>query len=188
MLTRVIQDISRYLTEYLDRAIIVALAFSLGRFMCSFFLMLKEERYFHWRKWMRMLFALLIDFVVVFYVFMVIVITFFSRMEGSVDVVNLRLFSTFGSDLQSKVFIIENIVMFIPLGMFLRGYGVRRFTIAAILILGASTTIEVLQGLTGRGRTEIDDVLTNVTGGAIGFIVMSLMLKIKYIMEKRRKR
>lgn len=188
MIDRVIQDITQYLTKYLDSAIFVALVFSFGRFIISFFFMLREPCRFYWRKWIRMLVSLPIDFAAVFYFFMVIVITFFSRMEGSVDVVNLRLFSTFGNDSQSKLFIIENIVMFIPMGALLCLYGIKRLIIAGGLMLGASVLIEVMQYLTGRGRMEIDDVLTNMIGGIAGFILISFITNVKYMVKKRSKK
>lgn len=185
MIDFIIQDIIRYLTKYIESAVIVATVFALGRFVAALFLMLIGKGQSYWKKWLKMLLSLPVDFAAVFYVFMVVVITFFSRMEGSTDVVNTELFSTFRPDLASKIFIIENIVMFIPLGVFLRWYGVKWFWLGAPLIIGSSTLIEMMQYLTGRGRMEVDDILTNTIGGFIGFIMMKLVFGIKHLVQKR---
>lgn len=188
MIDRVIQDIIEYLTKYLDSAIIVAAVLALCKFVLSLFCMLSSEKKAYWKAWVRTIISLPIDYVAVFYVFMVVVITFFSRMEGSTDVVNTQLLSTFGSDMQSKIFIVENILMFIPFGILLRWYGVKWFLLGVPIIVGSSTMIEMMQYLTGRGRAEVDDILTNTIGGLIGFIVMKLIFGIKYLVEKRSKK
>ncbi len=185
MIDFIIQDITRYLSQYIESAVIVAAIFALGKFVAVLFLMLIGKRKAYWKRWLKIVVSLPVDFAAVFYVFMVVVITFFSRMEGSTDVVNMQLFSTFREDLQSKIYIIENIVMFIPLGMFVRWYGIKRWWLGPPLITGASTLIEIMQYTTGRGRMEVDDILTNTIGGLIGFIVMKLVFGIKYLVQKR---
>ena len=185
MLDFIIRDITRYLSQYIESAIIVASIFALGRFVAALFLMLFGKGKAYWKKWVKILLSLPVDFVAAFYVFMVVVITFFSRMEGSTDVVRMHLFSTFGTDLQSKIFVIENIVMFIPFGLFLRWYKIKRWRLGLTLIIGASSMIEIMQYLTGRGRMEADDILTNTIGGFIGFLVMKLVFGIKHLVKKR---
>lgn len=66
-----------------------------------------------------------------------------------------------------------NIAMFVPLGFFLRGLfpGCRRFgrcmgTVALIM-----STVELCQLLTLRGFCETDDVLLNLAGAAIGWLI-----------------
>lgn len=185
MIDFIIQDITRYLSQYIESAVIVAAIFALGKFVADLFLMLIGKGKAYWKRWLKIVVSLPVDFAAVFYVFMVVVITFFSRMEGSTDVVNMELFSTFREDLQSKIYIIENIVMFIPLGMFVRWYGIKRWWLGPPLIIGSSTLIEIMQYLTGRGHAEVDDILTNTIGGLIGFIVMKLVFGIKYLVQKR---
>lgn len=185
MIDFIIQDITGYLTKYIESAVIVATVFALGRFVAALFLMLGSKGHMYWKKWLKILLSLPVDFVASFYVFMVVVITFFSRMEGSTDVVNTQLFSTFRSDLASRIYIIENIVMFIPLGVFLRWYGLKHFRMGIPLIIGFSTLIEMMQYLTGRGRMEVDDIMTNTIGGFMGFILMKLVFGIKYLVQKR---
>jgi len=88
--------------------------------------------------------------------------------------------------LQSKIFIVENIIMFIPFGVFLRVYGVKRFPVSLAVVLVASTAIEVMQFLTGRGIMQIDDILTNTIGGCIGFIAITLAFMLKYYIKDRK--
>ena len=64
-----------------------------------------------------------------------------------------------------------NIAMFIPLGFFLRGIvpGCRRFlpcmgTVAAIM-----TAVELAQLFTLRGFCEVDDLILNLMGAAMGW-------------------
>ena len=184
----IIQDITRYLSKYMEGAIIAAGAFAIAKFVTSLIGMLVGKKRTYWKKWIKILISLPIDFAAVFYVFMVVVITFFSRMEGSTDVVNLELFSTFRPDMLSKKFIVENIVMFIPLGIFLRWYGLKKVWLGIPLIMASSTLIEMMQYLTGRGHAEVDDILTNTVGGTMGFIAMKLIFGMYYVVKKRRRK
>ena len=181
----IIQDISNYLKEYMDYALSIALIISITKFLMLLFAYKWKDDCNIKRQFSIHLITLPIDFSAVFYAFMVIVITFFSRMEGSTNTVNLRLFSTFGTDLQSKIFIVENIIMFIPFGVFLRVYGVKRFPVCLAVFAASSTIIEVMQYLTGRGIMQVDDILTNTIGGCIGFIATKLVFMVKYYIKKK---
>jgi len=190
MFNTIIHDISLYLSEYIDVALKTACTVALLKFLACWVIQAKNVTQQSDQKSIyRSFITLPIDFSAVFYAFMVIVITFFSRMEGSTNAVNLRLFSTFGTDLQSKIFIVENIIMFVPFGAFLRLYGVKRFPVSLAVVSVASMAIEVLQFLTGRGIMQIDDILTNTIGGCIGFIATNLLFMVKYrIVMKCRSR
>ena len=67
--------------------------------------------------------------------------------------------------------IIMNIVMFVPVGLFLpccfQKFEKNRFVLLGALIL--SGTIELIQGITKIGMFEFDDILGNVLGAEIGF-------------------
>ena len=67
--------------------------------------------------------------------------------------------------------IIGNIVLFIPFGFFASYYlkNKKMFT-SVILTLIASTTIEVVQYYIGR-VFDIDDIILNLVGGIIGFLL-----------------
>lgn len=64
-----------------------------------------------------------------------------------------------------------NIVMFVPLGFCLPGLWerFRRFWPCMAAVALIMTTVEIVQLLTLRGFCEIDDVMLNVLGAAIGY-------------------
>lgn len=67
--------------------------------------------------------------------------------------------------------VLGNIMLFIPFG-FLSSYLLknRKFSIATILTVIASLTIETVQYYIGR-VFDIDDIILNLVGGIIGFLV-----------------
>jgi len=67
--------------------------------------------------------------------------------------------------------VIGNILLFIPLGYFATGY-CKLKKIGGILIVSllSSTTIEVVQHFIGRSF-DVDDIILNVVGGIIGFLI-----------------
>ena len=71
---------------------------------------------------------------------------------------------------------IPNIILFIPLGFFLPAvFKSNRKAYKTILIIFAITFgIEFFQYFIGRS-SDIDDIITNLLGGIIGFIVFKLM-------------
>lgn len=65
--------------------------------------------------------------------------------------------------------ILLNIALFVSLGWFLASMGKqRRLTIPLLLSIFFSITIELIQYYTGRGTADIDDVISNTLGGAVG--------------------
>ena len=64
-----------------------------------------------------------------------------------------------------------NIIMFVPLGFFLRALfpGCRRFRRCMSTVAVIMTTVELVQLLTLRGFCEVDDLMLNLAGAAIGF-------------------
>lgn len=74
-----------------------------------------------------------------------------------------------------------NIVMLVPLGFFLPSLWEKfrkfRTTLAAAAVI--MSTVELTQLLTLRGFCEIDDLLLNLLGAAIGFGFWKLWQKIK---------
>lgn len=185
----IIREITGYLLQYKDRAVIVGIAFVAIRLVVAFFKRYKDKRNIAGKQWLRLAVDVVVDFLAAFYVVMVVMITFFSRREGSTDVINMELFSTFRQDIRSKSFIIENILLFVPFGCLIRWYGIRRYRIAFLLLAGTSIVIECMQYLSGRGRMEVDDILTNTFGGSIGFVFAVLFFQVLHIVKgKRRKK
>lgn len=99
-----------------------------------------------------------------------------------VDGNNLRLFSEilrydFGSRLFFKN-IIGNVLMFVPYGFFASLYIELKSPLKAfILIFVASLSIEITQLVIGR-VFDVDDILLNVTGGMLGYLLYIITYKI----------
>ena len=85
---------------------------------------------------------------------------------------------TLGSNLFIK-HVIGNMVMFMPYGFF-TGYFLKINKVSVVLLLSmlVSTSIEVIQGYIGR-VFDIDDIILNVIGSIIGFLIYKLFNKIK---------
>lgn len=64
-----------------------------------------------------------------------------------------------------------NIIMFVPLGFFLRALfpGFRKFRSCMGAVAVIMTAVEVGQLVTLRGFCEVDDLILNLLGAAIGF-------------------
>lgn len=71
---------------------------------------------------------------------------------------------------------LENIVLFIPMGMYLQSIGIRdKYTLCVCVI--TSIIIELLQFIFGCGKTEIDDVIANTFGAWIGIYICNKVQK-----------
>jgi glycopeptide antibiotics resistance protein len=66
-----------------------------------------------------------------------------------------------------------NVIMFIPLGIFLPllWEKTRRFLPHVLTTAGIITTVELIQLFTLRGTLDIDDLILNIIGSAVGFAV-----------------
>lgn len=109
----------------------------------------------------------------VMYVYIVIGITMLSRSEGQSTVINLKLFSTFSSSPYDLLFIYENILLFVPLGilLFILAKPFRDMYVSFIIGGVCSFAIERAQLATNLGMFQIDDILTNTMGMMCGFVM-----------------
>mgnify|MGYP000967463519 CR=1 FL=1 len=69
-----------------------------------------------------------------------------------------------------------NIVMFVPLGLFLPAIwkGLRRFRSFTVTVVAAIIAVELLQFLFRLGSCDIDDLILNVLGAGLGFGICKL--------------
>ncbi len=119
------------------------------------------------------------------YVFIVFGITNFSRTNVYVDIIDLRLFSSYREiwsqwTLRSVQMVAFNILMFVPLGILLPllSDSLRSFGIVLLLALIFTFTIETVQLANHTGMFELDDLFNNTLGAVIGyFIVMFFLAK-----------
>ncbi len=115
----------------------------------------------------------------------IIVMTLYDRIPGTKYSFRLQLFGSYiesfrERDVETLLQIIMNIVMFVPVGLFLPCC-FRKFERNRFVLLGAfflSGAIEVIQGITKIGMFEFDDVLGNVLGAEIGFGIYWILGKI----------
>jgi len=72
-----------------------------------------------------------------------------------------------------------NIVGFIPLGILfpLLFVGLRRIWRTALMVFLVSLGFELTQLVTGIGIFDIDDLILNVTGGIIGYLLIILFIR-----------
>ncbi|MPM17820.1 hypothetical protein SDC9_64219 [bioreactor metagenome] len=124
------------------------------------------------------------------YIIMVIGVTFLNRRSGVYGSVNFHFLSTYieawnSFNQRNWQFIILNILLFVPLGIFLPIIHKKFYNIRWTLFVGLSITliIECLQYLTGFGIFDIDDIFNNILGTAIGY---SIKMSVTEILSKHK--
>ena len=76
----------------------------------------------------------------------------------------------------ARVNLLGNILLFIPLGLFppLLHSALRRFWKTALLAAGIMTAVELLQMLLLVGTCDIDDLILNLLGASLGYLLFYL--------------
>ncbi|MCM3691313.1 VanZ family protein [Neobacillus niacini] len=118
------------------------------------------------------------------YTIALFILLFFRPSDQSYQSINLVPFSTISFYLSGKVTglisfynLAANIALFIPFGIFLKMNERTIYQFLYIPILFISL-IEFLQYLSARGSLDIDDLLLNVLGFFIGYIVYPIFIKV----------
>lgn len=77
--------------------------------------------------------------------------------------------------------IVGNVLIFVPLGLYLPALfnRMKRFSGALAVVAAFSFLLEALQHLFGTGTTDIDDFLLNTAGGMLGFALFLLVARVK---------
>lgn len=84
--------------------------------------------------------------------------------------------------------ILENIAIFIPLGIYLCMFKKEpKFSAKVLFILGTSAVLEIVQYILAIGRSDITDLLTNTCGGLLG-VAIYLMIGKVFQSKKRTNR
>ena len=124
------------------------------------------------------------------YIIMVIGVTFLNRRSGIYGSANFLFLSTYieawnSFNLRNWQFIILNILLFIPLGIFLPVIHKKFNNIIRTLFVSLIITlmIECLQYLTGFGIFDIDDIFNNILGTVVGY---SIKMSIAEILSKQK--
>ncbi len=111
------------------------------------------------------------------YIYVVLWQAFFSRESGSRTGVDLALFSTWRASAQSKAYVLENVLMFVPMGAMLPFVWKKGKNPAVCVLTGAlsSTLIETLQFITSRGHCQTDDLVMNTLGTLVGWCLAAVL-------------
>lgn len=121
------------------------------------------------------------------YILLLIKILLLSRISHSeLRSINLIPFHSIiqyisGSSANIKTFafsnLVGNIVIFIPLGIYLSLFKNDKRVITNLLfIFIVSLFVEIIQGLLGIGASDIDDIILNCLGGLIGILGYKFLL------------
>lgn len=120
------------------------------------------------------------------YIVIVGYITLLSREPGSREGIDFALFSTLGVWGRADAFVVENVLLFIPIGVLLPMSWKRCQNVWWSFLAGGvlSAMIEGIQYVTKRGFVQLEDIVTNVMGTLIGFLLFSV-IKLVYILVVR---
>lgn len=130
-------------------------------------------------------------FLLLTYTYITLQFAFFSRPPGSRSTISLIPGATWGTTLQSHAYVIENILMTIPLGILLPSLWPGKSSLRSLvkclsITLTCSVALETAQFLTQRGHCQTDDVLANVAGAFIGWLLFYIGSKIKAAVGRPR--
>lgn len=113
----------------------------------------------------------LLLYILYIYCYITAFITILSRAPGSRNSVELKLFETLSRNAVLNRYVVENFLLFIPLGLLLpflwKKFCKIQWCLGAGLIL--STLIETIQYITKRGYMQLDDIIMNTLGTAAGY-------------------
>lgn len=133
----------------------------------------------------------LLLFLLLTYAYITLQFAFFSRPPGSRSTISLIPGTTWGTTIQSHAYVIENILMTIPLGILLPSLWPGKSSLRSLvkclsITLACSVALETVQFLTQRGHCQTDDVLANVAGAFIGWLLFYIGSKIKAAVGRPR--
>lgn len=114
------------------------------------------------------------------YAFLVLAETVLIRKPFAGEHLKLELFWSWRAWGVQPNQILTNVVMFVPIGLLTERIWRWRGLWAAA---GLSVLIEVLQMVSGRGLCELDDVIHNCLGAAVGMVMLMLIRKISRVEE-----
>lgn len=124
------------------------------------------------------------------YCYIVLGITLLSREQEVYRVIKLLPFSTFEWNPVAAKYIVENILLFVPLGIFANLLWQKRLTVKYFVWIAmiSSMGIEFFQYITGRGRVETDDVILNTFGAVIGWYICKFFCNVVVNKITKKKR
>lgn len=122
-----------------------------------------------------------------FYASLMVQMGIFSRPFGSTRIVKWIPFNVPGGEYLVFVYALANLVIFIPFGILVPKVfrGVNTVWKMALVTFITSVCIELIQYVLACGYSEVEDVIMNVAGGVIGYLIIKFIEKRKN--EKRER-
>jgi len=110
------------------------------------------------------------------YLALLVIITFFSRAEGSAAGMDLQIGSGLNINARNDAYLVENILLFVPYGFCFAWYRCRKGIWFTGLFVSFTTSffIETMQLVTERGIFQLDDIITNTIGGILGVMLFQI--------------
>lgn len=143
-----------------------------------------------------LLFSILFFYVIILFVFLIKTADFFDASREINRSINLIPFHSiidylFGEDVGQRGFsfmnVFGNIILFIPLGIYLPLLKCdKRIGINTLWIFFTSLSVEIIQYIFGIGASDIDDIILNTVGGFIGGAIYKVLLYLLKDEDKTR--
>lgn len=173
ILYAVLKDCELYIDSYYSTGIIAGIVFGLMYCLISLYLYDYTQQELR-EKMASVFFKCPFAFLLGFYCYLVLGITILSREKSNTSYIIRPIpFSTWGTDLWHLTLWTENILMMVPLGILLyilwAPFRKISWSVSAGFLL--SLLIECIQLFTRLGKFEMDDIINNVIGTCIGFLI-----------------
>lgn len=116
-------------------------------------------------------------FLFITYIYCVLQLTVFSRSVGNYGGIDMRFLIRWNEWYGEKAYFIANIIMFVPMGIFLPMLckWTKHLLVALPIGILASIAIESVQLKYQLGFCQLDDVVANSSGFLIGFLIFLLI-------------
>ncbi len=121
------------------------------------------------------------------YLLILFLVLFAKEPVGSFQSVNLVPFATIRRYVVSREIFVQsfainnligNVVLFIPLGIYIGLFRPKRIAVNTLLVAAISLFIEGMQYLLAVGVADVDDVILNTIGGFCGLLVFRLLERV----------
>lgn len=182
MVLRVLRDISCYFNQYAFDALIVG---TLGMLLygCIFFYS-DSKNAFVWKNLKNYIYKMISQYISSFllsaYLYIMASIALLSRREKYIDKIDFSFWGAGLSTQMNRAFFVENIIMFVPLGVLFPLCFKKADNPILMLIVGfgGSLLIETIQFVAKWGRFEIVDLWTNTLGAILGWLLYRIVYHI----------
>ena len=175
MLLRALNDIWTALRSFDDQALTFAFRTVL---IYTAFILIKNAvlklRGKKCKKIWQMIISICLFGVLCVYLSYLVSLTLSGREAGSrTNKINLEIFGTWSPNGSLSTHALENVLLFVPFGFLvpLTGRFFKRWWNLILIAFMGSLFIETMQLATARGYFELDDIILNTIGAALGYVV-----------------